>query len=189
MKKLGSILLLLCVWILPVSIFLAFSHSEQATPLEGSVVTSDGFLSDSQNTVEVVFFGYAECAFICPTSVSKLADVIYSIKEDDPEVKLGGYFLDVNAASQLNRAHQYSQFFSPDIVGVNLNKQELNQLKRDFGIQVKDNLAKDGEINHTDHFYVLTELNKNWSIHKVISNDVSTEKLQQILTETQVMEL
>ena len=166
---------------LPLLIFLGSMLVGRSTPVENRSVHTASFLNTSANKVEVVFFGYVGCAFICPTALNTLGEVIEDVKKENPEASLGAYFVDVNAETQVRRAHQYSQFFSDDIVGVNVNKAELDQLKRLFGITVVDTNRDMNEIIHTDHFFVVKHTTDGWRIARVLSNESNKDTIKEVV--------
>lgn len=171
MREHISKLLLLVMVLLPLGLFLGASLFGRATPVTERAVSQANFLNSSPNKVEVIFFGYVGCAFICPTSLHTLGEVMDEIRDENPDASLGAYFIDVNAETQVQRAHQYSQFFSKEIVGINVSQEELNELKKMFGITVVDTNRSMDEIIHTDHFYIVRRDTDNWRIAKVLSNE------------------
>ena len=77
-----SKLLLAVVGILPMLLISGSALFGNAIPLEGENISEVDFLIESQNEVEVVFFGYVGCKYICPTSLFKIGESIDELKED-----------------------------------------------------------------------------------------------------------
>ena len=167
--------------LLPLALFIGSSMFSKGTPVTNREVSQANFLDASANKVEVVFFGYVGCAFICPTSLNTLGEVVEDIKAENPEAELGAYFIDVNAETQVQRAHQYSQYFSKEIVGVNVTKEELDDLKKLFGITVIDTNRPVDEIIHTDHFFVVERDAEGWRIARVISNESNKSTIKEAI--------
>lgn len=163
------------ILIIPSGLFVLLPYLGSGVPLEGNVVRSDAFLNGSQNEIEVAFFGYAGCSFICPRSLFTLGEVIDSLKVEYPDKRFGGTFVDINAETQVGRANQYSEAFSPYISGKNVGHEELEELKEEFGLSILDDTEQSGEIFHTDHFFVLQKRGEDWEIIRVLAN--STTKL------------
>lgn len=47
-----------------------------SVPLEGRIMNDVEFLETSDNELEVVFFGFVGCTYICPTSLFKIGEVL-----------------------------------------------------------------------------------------------------------------
>ena len=60
------------------------------------------------------------------------------LKKEDLELSLGGFFVDVNAETQIARAEEYGLYFSSNIKGVNTNQEKLDHLRKQFGLNVYD---------------------------------------------------
>lgn len=181
MKSLSSVALFMGVWIIPVGLFLGLSLMGEKHPIEGRAIEQELFLKESKNELEVVFFGFAECSFICPKAMGKLAKVLSSIRSELPDHKFGGYFVDINASTQLERAHEYGQFFSEDIKGINVNPEELEVLKKEYSIRVLDTREQNLQLFHTDHFFVLQKEDGKWIIKRVLSDDIKVVQFNEIL--------
>lgn len=181
-KKHLSVVILLAVLVLPAGMFVAMSFTG-GHPLIGKEVDQPDWLLSSENKTEVFFFGYTECAFICPQSLFKLGDVLDSLFIEDPGLQVGAHFLDVNAQTQISRANQYSLAFSEHIQGHNLNAEELEVLKEEFGLSILRSRDENEEIFHTDYFFILSRDREDWTIHKVLSNNSNKETLAAAITE------
>ena len=171
MRSYYSKLLFLCILTVPAGLFLALPYFGAGHPLEGNIIEKDSFLDDSGNKTEILFFGYTECAYICPRSLFTLGEVIDSLKADYPDEKFGGMFLDINAETQINRANQYSLAFSEYITGWNVPREKLKELKEEFGISILKSPDASGEIFHTENYYIVQKKGTSWVIEKVIANE------------------
>lgn len=177
MYNIKGISLLSFIVILPGVLFVVMSYLGVRHPLENTFVDKEwAFLQESENTIETLFFGYAECSFICPNALIKLGNAIDEVKEADENVLIGGFFIDVNAALQLNRAEKYAQFFSSNIKGIDTTEESLKKLQRQFKIRIQDDT-----LFHTDHFFVLKKDNDRWEIARVLANETPKEEIKQIL--------
>ena len=178
MRKKTSKILFVNMVFAPILILGGLSFFGKSVPVENQVVTSASFLENSSNLVEVVYFGYVGCAFICPTSLYTVGEVIDEINAELPGTTLGGYFVDVNTATQPSIAHEYSRFFSDAIVGVNTEAGELENLRSLFGITVFETNRDMDEIIHTDHYFIVTKKGADWRIAKILANDSSRSELK-----------
>lgn len=169
--------------LIPAGLIVALPHFGNGYPLEGRIIESDLFLNESVYETEVVFFGYAGCSFICPKSLFTLGEVIDSLKVNYPDKSFGGYFVDINAETQIGRANHYSHAFSPNITGKNVGQEELEKLKKEFGLSILDDTDNSGEIFHTDHFFVVQKEGDDWKILRVLANSTTKETIYNVLEE------
>ena len=169
---------------LPLSIIMGLAYVGDDAPVVGRVVSEAAFLETSNNKVEVVYFGYVDCAFICPTSLYTLGKAIDEILIDEPGFELGAFFVDVNAEAQIQRADEYSKYFSENIAGVNLNSTELDNLRTLFGITVIDTKREMDRIIHTDHFFIFKQEVTGWEIAKILPNTSTKEELKSAIKNT-----
>jgi|GEM_PF-1061372 len=171
-------ILLVSVILAPLFLIGGVSFISQSTPLEGKTLSHVDFLKNSQNHFEVVFFGYVGCTYICPTSLITLGEVLDEVYDEYPRAEIGGFFVDVNAETQIMRAREYGLYFSSRIEGVNTNQEELNNLRKHFGLNVIDTNRGVDEIIHTDHFYILERVEDGWKIKRVLANQTQKESMK-----------
>ncbi|MCG8374299.1 MAG: SCO family protein [Balneolales bacterium] len=183
MKKRVSAVILLSTVFFPFLLIGGFVFVGATVPLEGKVIENSSFLSASEEELQVVFFGYAGCSFICPTSLFTLGEVLDEIHEKNKYAGVGGIFVDVNASVQIQRAHEYGQYFSEKISGYNVTEEELKDLKSDFGLNVIGSGQPGEEIVHTDHFFIVKKTDSEWKVLKVIANQVNRKELNESIKE------
>ena len=138
MRRIIPQTLLVSVVLAPLFLIGGAAFTSKSSPIEGRILSDVDFLKDSENHFEVVFFGYVGCSYICPTSLLTLAEVLDELKKEDLELSLGGFFVDVNAETQIARAEEYGLYFSSNIKGVNTNQEKLDHLRKQFGLNVYD---------------------------------------------------
>ena len=183
MKNIYSVILFACVWVVPMVVFIGLSYVGEVHPLEGKSIPVEKLLSNSEHKIEVLFFGYSECPHVCPNSLSKVSAVLASVKKEYPSANLGGSFFDINTDSDLDRANEYSQFFSEEIKGEKLAKSELEKLKQEFALRVKQGVDNPVELFHTDYFFILKRRGQNWEIARVLANNINEDDFKKILIE------
>lgn len=181
MKKIVSIILFACIWVVPLTIFLALSYVGENHPLEGKYIQSEQFLSDSDHDIEILFFGYSECPHVCPGSLSKVSAVLKIVNNEKPSANVGARFFDVNTTSSLDRADEYSQFFSEHIKGAKLSSSDFEELRDEFALKVKYNAQNPMKIFHTDYFFILVKEKERWKIGRVISNDIKQDEFKRLI--------
>lgn len=178
MKNYKVPILFISLLLLPMVLFAMLSHVGLRHPLESKGLKNVFFLEDSANEVEIVFFGYAGCSFICPASLTKAGKVLDGLKQENKNALVGGIFIDINAETQLQRSEAYGSFFSPNFAGYNTNHEELDLIKESFKINSTQSVVNPAEIFHTDHFFLLKRGEDKWFIHRVLANTISEEILE-----------
>ncbi len=164
--------------LLPVMLIAGVAFLGKSSPLIGHELNDANFLQSSENTTEVIFFGYVGCKYICPNSLFRLGEVLDELRSVYPNEKFGGFFIDVNANTQIARANEYGKHFSEEIVGKNVTIEELNALRAQFGLNIFDTGREADDLGHTDHFFIVEKHQVSWKIEKVLSNGISKEDLK-----------
>jgi cytochrome oxidase Cu insertion factor (SCO1/SenC/PrrC family) len=185
MYKTISVLLLLVLLILPAGLVIGYSYVGTSHPIEGAIVENDAFLKGSDNEVEILFFGFAGCAVICPLSLGKVATVLESESVSNSRNRVGGVFVEVKSTVEETGdrlyASNYSESFSSKIRGYTPDFNEYQQLAKEFILKVYRSRDNTAQISHTDHFFLLKQENEKWIIQRVIKNSVDAEELAEIV--------
>ncbi|MCH8548844.1 MAG: SCO family protein [Balneolaceae bacterium] len=177
MKKNLSISLLIMLAFIPAALIIALGVTGESHPLIGRELTNSSILDDSANEIEILFFGYVDCASVCPLSLATIAGVV---KEQERSSNIGALFIDI-AGAQRNRsmsAEEYGLSFSKKIRGVTVEGEEYRSLRGDFGLVVRPEPGSSGDWIHTDHFFLVKNHSGRWVIEDVLPNSVTTEKFR-----------
>lgn len=183
MRNQISKLLFIGVLLIPTGLIIALPYLGNGHPLEHRKVEVESLLVNSVNELEIVFFGYAGCTYICPNSLFVLGEVLDSLKLKQSTLQFGGVFIDINAETQIKRANAYSSAFSKYIIGNNVDNDELDKLRKQFGLSILKKDDGTDEIFHTDHFFVLKKKNDDWEIERVISNQTKKQVIYEVVNE------
>lgn len=187
MNKTIGALLFLCLLILPVAMVVGFSYAGPGHPVENRVVTNDAFLDRSQNDIEIVFFGFAGCADVCPASLAKLASVLESDKVNTNRINTGATFIEVKSLQERNGymlAEQYSSAFSPRIRGYTPDLNSFRELSEEFIIKLYKSRSESGQLSHTDHFFLLIRQQDQWKVKRVLDQQISESRMIEIIEKT-----
>ena len=91
-------------------------------------------LSDYRGGVVVVYFGYASCPDICPTTLSTMAAAFQTLSEGQAE-RVRGLFVSVDPERDPPaHAQEYASFFHPRIVGGTSDAASVARIADDWGI-------------------------------------------------------
>ena len=188
MNKSVGIILFVLMLILPVGLVIGFSYADASHPIERSVVLNDAFLKASDNDVEILFFGFAGCASVCPISLSKIADVLDSDSIKKNPKRIGGLFVEVKSTLEdtgdAGYADNYSSAFSPAVRGYTPDLATYKQLAEEFILRIYESRDESGQISHTDHFFILSRDGDQWVIDRVLKNTIETTQLADIANRT-----
>ncbi|HMB98367.1 MAG TPA: SCO family protein [Balneolaceae bacterium] len=186
MKKTLGILFLMLLIILPVGLVIGFSYAGSSHPIEHTVLKHDAFLKKSSNDVEILFFGFAGCAVVCPVSLGKMGDVLDSDAIKNGHQKVGGLFVEVKSTLDETGddlyADRYSRGFSKNIRGYTPDLETYQQMAHEFILRVYENRNDSGQISHTDHFFILVRKGDTWVIERVLKNNIETSHMVDIVS-------
>lgn len=187
MNKAIGILLFLCLLMLPAAMVIGFTYVGTGHPVENRTVNKDAFLDRSQNEIEIVFFGFAGCADVCPASLAKLASVLESDKLHTIGVNTGATFIEVKSlqeSSGVRLAEQYASAFSPRIRGYTPDMNAFRELSEEFIIKLYKSRSENGQLSHTDHFFLLARDEDQWIVKRVLDQQISESRMIEIIEKT-----
>jgi protein SCO1/2 len=113
-------------------------------------------LADYRGKVVALFFGFAQCPDICPTTLSDLAQVKQQLGADGDKLQVLFITLDPERDTQEVLAG-FVPAFDPSFVALRGSRAEIDQVVKDFKIFAQKVPAKDGAgytIDHTAATYL-----------------------------------
>lgn len=134
-------------------------------------------LSDLQEKVTLIFFGYTFCPDICPTTLGTMKRVRAELgaRADDVAV----VFISLDPARDTpDRIGVYISAFDDAFYGVHLDEATLAQAKTDYGVYGEKRVLDDSEssadyfIDHTGWIYVV---DKQGQLREVFNHDADAE--------------
>ncbi len=107
-------------------------------------------LQDFRGKVVVVFFGFAQCPDVCPTSMAELAQVKQSLGADGD--KLQGLFVTVDPERDTPEVLKaYMANFDPSFLALRASPEDLAALAKDFKVYYKKVEGKTPTSYTMDH--------------------------------------
>lgn len=180
MKNILSISLLIVLLFLPAGLVIGYSYFGISYPIENKQIETPSFLAAAKHDITIVFFGFVGCASVCPSSLTKLSEVLESLEETYPAQSLGAVFVDVRKHADSLSAEKYGYEFSDNIDGAYLPQEERSQVISDFALEVKP-VDDHTPLLHTDHFFVLEKEEESWRILRVLANSTKASEITKIL--------
>jgi protein SCO1/2 len=119
----------------------------QLTRVDGRPLT----LSDWRGRWNVVYFGYASCPDVCPTTLASLKAAWKDLGERGLHDRVGIDFISVDPQRDTPELlGKYVAFFSPDFIAATGGDEQLTGLTRSLGLLYSRTTTADGHIE-VDH--------------------------------------
>ena len=121
------------------------------------------YLQKSDKDFILVFFGYVGCVNVC-TPVLHDLNTFYESKGFAPLKPFVAFsFINLIPELESNQPEMFAKSFNPEFKGIYLSQKELMTVDRDFALFFSKSLRDVGEIDHSDHLYLI-ERQKNGSL-------------------------
>ncbi len=111
----------------------------------------------SDPRIRILYFGFAKCPDVCPTSLAVLAGTLNQL-DQQTLVHFRPIFISLDPERDLpDNAYQFAQYFHPKNEGAVTSLQEVKALANYYGVFYKkvklENSRLDYTIDHTSYFY------------------------------------
>lgn len=133
----------------------------------------------------LVFFGFTECPDICPTTMSRIGQLMRQLdKNQANEIK--PIFISVDTENDsIEKLAQYVSYFHPSIDGLTGSKQQLEQAAEGFNSTFGKNTAGDqssGTYYHSSYIYLMDKEGLLLDVFgHATSVDILLEEVQKLL--------
>lgn len=113
-------------------------------------------LSEHQNQLIVLGFGFTHCPEICPTTLAKLARVYKDLGEQAVHVQVLYITVDPERDS-IERLREYMGYFNSSFIGLTGDTKVLESLRKDYGIIAAKKVHGDGnyDVHHSSYLYLI----------------------------------
>lgn len=137
----------------------------------------DVSLSDYAGKVVLIYFGYASCPDVCPTSLALLGTGLKKLNGEEI-AQVQGIFISVDPErDQGEKLQQYAQHFHPNFVGVTGTIPELKKVARQYGafFEKSDSESALGYlVDHTSKSYVI---GKDGKLAQLLPHDMTVPEI------------
>ena len=164
-----------------------FEKDDEGYPgLGGDFVlqSADGAVSlaDYRGKVVVLYFGYAFCPDVCPTSLGLLSLALRKLKTEELG-KLQAFFISVDPERDtVDKLKTYTNAFHPSIKGITGTAAEIADVAQRYGaMYMKVELpgsAMGYAVDHSSRYYVV---GKDGEVKQFIEHGTSPEEIVKIL--------
>lgn len=124
-------------------------------------LTQDGktvSLSDFKGKVVVMYFGYASCPDVCPTSLAMIGGAMKSLTPEELE-SVQGVFVSVDPERDKGEPlMQYAQYFHKNFVGITGTIDEIKAVTKQYGTyyaKVESDSALSYLVDHTSTTFII----------------------------------
>lgn len=114
-------------------------------------------LSDYQDEIVLLYFGYTFCPDICPTTLSELSKAQRELDDGGEKIQVVMVTVDPERDTPQKLA-QYVDHFHPDFVGLSGTKEEIDAAGEGFGIYYQKNEGSEATgylVDHTARVFVV----------------------------------
>lgn len=141
-------------------------------------------LSDYRDQVVAIYFGYASCPDVCPTSLGMLASALRQL-EPEEQGQAHGLFISVDPerdSPELSNA--YAQHFHSQIAGVTGTPAQIEQVAKQYGVlYVKVPLEESAMGYVVDHSSNLFIVGKDGIVKSILGHDMTPSVIVESLRE------
>ncbi len=133
-------------------------------------------LSDFRGKLVVMYFGFASCPDVCPTTLSIIASALKQLTPDEME-SVQPIFISIDPErDQGERLTAYATYFHPGFIGITGTPEEVQKVVNQYGgffIKVESDSALEYLVEHTSKTYIISKDGKYVSIlpHDMSSDD------------------
>ena len=117
-------------------------------------------LSDKNEKLALIFFGYTNCPDICPSTLTEYQNIYQGLKGKADQVKF--IFITVDPERDTpQRLQDYIGFFNPNFIGLTSDRQTLEQVWKAYGVyqQKQDEGSAAGYlVDHSTRMYLVDSL-------------------------------
>lgn len=134
-------------------------------------------LSDFRGKLVVMYFGYASCPDVCPTTLALIASALRELAPEELE-QVQPIFISVDPQrDQGEKLTAYASYFHPSFIGITGTEDEVQKVANQYGgffIKVESDSAMGYLVDHTSKTYMVSRDGKYVTIlpHDMTRDDV-----------------
>ena len=135
-------------------------------------------LSDLKGKVVTLYFGYASCPDVCPTSLGQLASAIRQLSEEQQK-QIQPVFISVDPERDTpDKLAKYANAFYPGMLGLTGDKKNIDNItwsyRSIYKIVPMENSAMGYSVDHTSTIYII---GRNGVIQSLAQHGTTTPEL------------
>lgn len=134
-------------------------------------------LHDFRGKLVLLYFGYASCPDVCPTSLALLSSALKELSTEEI-AQIQPIFISVDPARDNDtKLMEYARYFFPSFIGITGTEQEIQRTAMQYGAfysKVKSNSAMGYTVDHSSNSYLL---GKDGQLLTTFKHDVSKAEI------------
>lgn len=107
---------------------------------------------NSENDIELIFFGYAGCVNIC---TPRLKDIASWYKKSPYKNRMQVKFMDISKPKDRSLPDAFAKVFDDDFVGVYLSETLIREYTKMFSVYFAKSFIDENKFDHTTNLYLL----------------------------------
>lgn len=137
------------------------------------------YLQKNPKRYQLVFFGYVGCKKVCTPMLHQLSDFYNSPAFSHLKPVVGVSFVNLIPEMDPKLPPAYARSINPNFVGIHLSDKEIASIDKEFSLFISKRLNEPGEIDHSDHVYLVERNKKGDLILKniYITHPMNKEKI------------
>lgn len=132
-------------------------------------------LSDFQGKLVVIYFGFASCPDVCPTTLTIIASALRQLTPEELEA-VQPVFISIDPErDQGEKLTDYATYFHPGFIGITGSPDEVQNVINQYGgffIKVESDSALEYLVEHTSKTYIVS---KDGQYVSILPHDMSRE--------------
>ena len=132
-------------------------------------------LSGFQGKLVVMYFGFASCPDVCPTTLAIIASALRQLTPEEL-VQVQPVFISIDPERDRGeKLDAYAAYFHPTFIGITGTPEEVQQVANQYGgffIKVESDSAMEYLVEHTSKTYIIS---KDGQYVSILPHDMTVE--------------
>jgi protein SCO1/2 len=132
-------------------------------------------LSDFHGQLVVMYFGFASCPDVCPTTLTIIASALRQLTPEELEA-VQPVFISIDPErDQGEKLTAYATYFHPGFIGITGTPDEVQKVANQYGgffIKVESDSALEYLVEHTSKTYIIS---KNGQYVSILPHDMTAD--------------
>lgn len=133
-------------------------------------------MTDFEDQVVVVYFGYTFCPDVCPATLSKLADALAILGDKAEDVQVMMVSVDP-ARDTPDMLGEYVQYFHPDFIGVTGDEETVNRVATLYGVYYEQQDGSESSGYIVDHTSTVMLVDREGYLKLVLPFEGTAEQI------------
>lgn len=134
-------------------------------------------LHDFRGKLVLLYFGYASCPDVCPTSLALLSSALKALRSEET-AQIQPIFISVDPERDKgSQLMEYARYFFPSFIGITGTEQEIQRTAMQYGAfysKVKSQSAMGYTVDHSSNSYLI---DKEGQLLTTFKHDVSKAEI------------